>query len=67
MRPVLDRARTLPEADRSSGWTTVALWLLKLGQLNTGWCTPGVHPPDETGANRRQPDTAFTLRTAVRA
>lgn len=40
---------------------------ISLAQLNTGWCTPGVHAPEVTGANRRQRDPGFTLRTAVRA
>ena len=34
-----------------------------LDQLNTGWCTPGVHAPGEREAYRRQRDTDFTLRT----
>jgi hypothetical protein len=38
-----------------------------LAQPNNGWCTPGVHAPEETGANRSQRDTGFTLRTAVSA
>ena len=38
-----------------------------LAQLNTGWCTLGVHAPEETGANRRQGAAGFTLRTTVRA
>lgn len=27
--------------------------LSMLDQLNTGWCTPGVHTPELTGGNRR--------------
>ena len=34
---------------------------------NAGWCTPGVHAPEVTGANRRQRELGFTLRTAVHA
>lgn len=36
-------------------------------QLNTGWCTPGVHAPEVTGGNRRQRNTAFTLTIVVHA
>lgn len=36
-------------------------------QLNTGWCTPGVHGLEISGANRTQRESGFTLRTAVLA
>ena len=38
-----------------------------LAQLDNGWCTPGVHAPEETGGNRTQRDTGFTLGTVVSA
>lgn len=53
---------------RSRRSASVALPALEmLGQRKIGWCTPGVHAPEEKGDNRRQRDAAFTLRTAVPA
>ena len=38
-----------------------------LVHLNTGWGTPGLHGPEETGADRRQRNVGFTLKMAFRA
>ena len=46
---------------------SVSFQLSMLDQLNTGWCTPGVHAPEATGVNRRQRDAGFTLRMVILA
>ena len=47
----------------TGGSSTRVTGPVRAGSTGYGWCTPGVHAPEETGANRRQRDAGFTLST----
>ena len=60
------RSGSTPGRPRASAIWWRSKWLM-LAQLNSGWCTPGVHASGVTRGNRRQWEPSFTLRAAVRA